>query len=81
MPPRRARAYRVVIEGPAPEDLAERCAQVWRDVRLAAQHAVGARRTVDLILRAASSAQNKPDKTLTPGRTPKNRSDRQHPKT
>lgn len=43
--PKRQRRYRIVVEGPMPEDLAERCAEVWRDVRLAAQHAaVAARR-------------------------------------
>ena len=44
--PKRERRYRVVVEGPTPEDLAERCAAVWRDIRLAAQHAVVAARRV-----------------------------------
>ena len=39
---RREPRYRVVIEGPTPEDLAERCAQVWIDIRLAAKHVVPA---------------------------------------
>ena len=44
--PKRERRYRVVVEGPTPDDLAERCAAVWRDIRLAAQHAVVAARRV-----------------------------------
>lgn len=44
--PKRERGYRVVVEGPLPEDLAERCAAVWRDIRLAAEHAVVAARRV-----------------------------------
>ena len=44
--PKRERRYRVVVEGPTPEDLAERCAAVWRDIRLASQHAVMAARRV-----------------------------------
>ena len=36
----RERAYKIVIEGVVPRDLAERCAGVWADVRIAAQHTV-----------------------------------------
>ena len=54
--PRREHRYRVVVEGPAPEDLAERCAQAWLDIRLAAQHAAAARRVQERRLGDGDSA-------------------------
>ena len=38
--PKHERPYRVAVDGPVPADLDERCAAVWRDIWLAAQHAV-----------------------------------------
>ena len=36
---KRARPYRILVEGDLPPDMAARCAEVWRDIRIAALHA------------------------------------------
>ena len=66
--PSRQRRNRVIIDGLGPEDLAARCAMVWADIRLVAQHAVAATRAAEQtdLQTHRSTAARPPGLSITP---------------